>query len=153
MIEGSVGPELRCKFLEKLDHAQAVLMRPNRVPLPHTMIALDSSHYLATLNSIKVAKPMVAQSVIAKELRTVLLNSFLQCRPIDVVEAVLKVNLDGGRHLCIITIGKGLKMITDKDCGVVGNLYTSWDGTAKLPKLCKQLGKKNASSQPLELGQ
>ena len=71
-----------------------------------------------------------------------LLNSFLQCRPIDVVEAVLKVNLDWGRHLCIITIGKGLKMITGKDCGVVGNLYTSWDGTAKLPKLCKQLGKK-----------
>jgi hypothetical protein len=119
------------------------------------MIALDSSHYLATLNSIKVAKPMVAQSVIAKELRTVLLNSFLQCRPIDVVEAVLKVNLDGGRHLCIITIGKGLKMITGKDCGVVGNLYTSWDGTAKLPKLCKQLGKKmlhlshwNSASDP-----
>ena len=62
MIEGGVGLELRCKLLEELEHAQAVLVRPDRVPLPHTMIAWDSSHYLTTLNSIEVAWPMVADS-------------------------------------------------------------------------------------------
>jgi hypothetical protein len=78
MIEGSVGLELRCKLLEKLEHAQAVLVRPNRVPLPHTMIAWDSSHYLTTLDSIEVARPMVAESVVAEEMWAMLVYSFLQ---------------------------------------------------------------------------
>ena len=65
MIEGSVGLELRCKLLEELEHAQAVLGRPDRVPLPHTMIAWDSSHYLATLNRIEIARPMIAENVVA----------------------------------------------------------------------------------------
>ena len=108
MTEGSVRLELRCKLLEELEHAQAVLVRPNRVPLPHTMIAWDSSHYLATLNSIEVARPMVAERVVAEELWTVLLYSLLQCSPVDVVEAVLEIDLDGGRHLVIITISKGI---------------------------------------------
>ena len=55
MIEGSVRLELRCKLLETLKHAQAVLVRPNRVPLLHTMIAWDSNNYLAALNSIEIA--------------------------------------------------------------------------------------------------
>ena len=108
MIEGSVRLELRCKLLEKLEHAQAVLVRPNRVPLPHTMIAWDSSHYLTALNSIEVARPMVAEHVVAEELWAVLLYGLLQGSPVDIVEAVLEINLDGGRHLIIITICKGL---------------------------------------------
>ena len=108
MIEGSVGLELRCKFLEKLEHAQAVLVRPNRVPLPHTMIAWDSSHYLATLNSIEVARPIVAERVVAEELWTVLLYRLLQGSPVDIVEAVLEIDLDGGRQLIIIAISEGL---------------------------------------------
>ena len=85
--------ELRHKLLEKLEHAQAVLVRPNRVPLPHTMIAWDSSHYLATLNSIEVARPMVAERVVAKELWAMLLYGFLQGSPVDIVEAVLEIDL------------------------------------------------------------
>ena len=108
MIEGSVGLELRCKLLEELEHAQAVLVRPDRVPLPHTMIAWDSSHYLATLNSIEVARPMVAERVVAEELWTVLLYSLLQGSPVDIVEAVLEIDLDGGRQLIIIAISEGL---------------------------------------------
>ena len=108
MIEGSVGLELRCELLEELEHAQAVLVRPDRVPLPHTMIAWDSSHYLATLNSIEVARPMVAERVVAEELWTVLLYSLLQCSPVDVVGAVLEIDLDGGRHRVIIPISKGI---------------------------------------------
>ena len=153
MTEGSVGLELRRKLLEKLDHAQAVLVRPNGVPLPHTMIAWDSCHYLTALNSIDVAKPMVSECVIAKELWAVLLNSFLQCCPVDVVETVLEVDLDWGGHLSIVTICEGLKMITSQDRGVIGNLYTSWDSTAELPELCKHLGKKRTSSHPTEIGQ
>ena len=130
MIEGSVGLELRCKFLEELEHAQAVLVRPNRVPLPHTMIAWDSSHYLATLNSIEVARPMVAERAVAKELWAMLLYGFLQGSPVDIVEAVLEIDLDGGRHLVIITISKGLEAITSQNGSAVCNLNTSRDGAA-----------------------
>ena len=94
------------------------------------MIAWDSSHYLTTLNSIDVARPMVAERVVAEELWTVLLYSLLQGSPVDIVEAVLEIDLDGGRHLIIITISQGLKMITSQNGSVVGNLNTSWDGTA-----------------------
>ena len=100
--------ELRCKLLEELEHAQAVLVRPDRVPLPHTVIAWDSSHYLATLNSIEVARPIVAERVVAEELWTVLLYSLLQGSPVDIVEAVLEIDLDGGRQLIIIAISEGL---------------------------------------------
>ena len=108
MTEGSVRSELRRKLLEKLEHAQAVLVRPNRVPLPHTMVAWNSSHDLATLNGIEVAQPMVAERVVAEELWTVLLYSLLQGSPVDIVEAVLEIDLDGGRHLVIIAISEGL---------------------------------------------
>ena len=57
---------------------------------------------------------MVAECAIAKEPWAVLLNSFLQCCPVDVVETVLKVNLDWGGHLGIITVCKGLKMISKR---------------------------------------
>ena len=93
--------------------------------LPHTMIAWDSCHYLTTLNSIEVAKPMVAECAIVKELWVVLelLSSFLQRHPVDVVKTVLEVDLDWGGHLSIVTTCKGLKMITSWDRGMVGNLY------------------------------
>ena len=68
------------------------------------MIARDHNRYLAALNSIEVARPMIAESDVAKELRAMLLYSFLQCSSIDIVEAVLEVNLDWGRHLRIIAI-------------------------------------------------
>ena len=46
MTEGSVKLELRCKLLEKLEHAQAVLVRPDRVPLPQDkhMMPGDSAY-------------------------------------------------------------------------------------------------------------
>ena len=56
---------------------------------PHTIVAWDNSHYLATLNSIEVARSMIAEGVVAKEPWAVLLSSLLQCSPINVVEAVL----------------------------------------------------------------
>ena len=93
------------------------------------MTAWDSCHYLATLNSIEVAKPMVAECALVQELWAVLLSSFLQRYLVDVADTVLKVDLDWGGHLSSVTICKGLKMITSQDHGMVGNLYTSWDST------------------------
>ena len=43
---------------------------------------------------------------------------------------LIEVKLDRGRHLCIVTISEGIKMITGKDSGVVDNLNTSLNGTA-----------------------
>ena len=51
---------------------------------------------------------MVAERVVAEELWAVLLYGLLQGSPVDIVEAVLEIDLDGGRHLIIITISKGL---------------------------------------------
>ena len=82
------------------------------------MIAWDSGHYLATLSSIEVAEPIVAESAVAEELRAMLLCSFLQCSSIDIVEAILEIDLDWGRHLEIIAISKSLKVITSQDDGV-----------------------------------
>ena len=94
------------------------------------MVAWDDSHYLATLISIDVARPMIAERVVAKKLWAVLFNSLLQCSPINAVEAVLEVKLDRGWHLRIITVSEGIKMIKGKDSRVVGNLNTGCDSTA-----------------------
>jgi hypothetical protein len=73
---------------------------------------------------------MVAERVVAKELWAMLLYGFLQGSPVDIVEAVLEIDLDGGRHLVIITISKGLEAITSQNGSVVCNLNTSRDGAA-----------------------
>ena len=93
-------------------------MRADRVTLPHTMVAWNISHYPATLNSIEFARTMIAERIVAKQPWAVLLDSLLQRSSIDVVEGILEVQLRG-RYLQIITISKGIKMITCQHCGVI----------------------------------